>query len=115
VSPCQWVVAVSMSLDMARPPLTFGEHLQLLRKRLRLSQAVVARHVGVSRQSVSMWETDAARPTVDMIPALAEILQVTPNELLGWHDKGITMERPAGPSDNKGPDVNARISVNLAL
>lgn len=63
--------------------MTLGENLQRLRKEKGLSQEEVAQALFVSRQSVSKWETDKAEPGVDNLKALANLYEVTLDQLTG--------------------------------
>ena len=61
---------------------SFGKKLEQLRKSRSLTMAQVAARLGVSKPTVWAWEKGKARPIDDRIPALAEVLQVEPAELL---------------------------------
>lgn len=61
--------------------MTLGENLQRLRKEKELSQEDVARALFVSRQTISKWETDKAEPGVDNLKALADLYEVTLDQL----------------------------------
>lgn len=56
--------------------------LPLLRKEAGISQGQLADKLNVSRQSVSKWENGTAIPDLDRIIELAEILQVSLDELV---------------------------------
>ena len=45
--------------------MTFGDKLTKLRKQKNLTQEQLADMLGVSRQSVSKWESDTAYPETD--------------------------------------------------
>lgn len=62
--------------------MTLGERIRWHRGRRGLSQENLAEQVGVSRQAVSKWETDAAVPELDKPVALARAFGVTTNQLL---------------------------------
>jgi transcriptional regulator with XRE-family HTH domain len=63
---------------------TLGERVHVLRRRLRLSQAELARQAGMSPTTLSNIE-QAKMPTitVEHLMALAEVLGTSPNRLLG--------------------------------
>lgn len=69
------------------------ELMKTQRKTLRLSQAQVAAAVGRDRSTVTSWELGRQRPDVDVLPALAAVLQLTIEQLLG---AGPTAGEPAG-------------------
>jgi len=60
----------------------FGARLQRLRVRKGLSQADIAAHLGISAPSISGWEKGRARPKYARLDALAELLDVSLEELL---------------------------------
>ena len=80
--------------------MTLGENLQRLRKEKGLSQEEVAQALFVSRQSVSKWETDKAEPGVDNLKALANLYEVTLDQLTGrtqveYTHKDVEKKTPA--------------------
>ena len=64
---------------------TLGNKIKKLRLARELTLEDVARAVGVGRSTVLKWETGTiANMRGDKIASLAEILGVTPQELMGW-------------------------------
>jgi len=61
--------------------MTLGQRISHHRKRLGLSQEALGERLGVSRQAVSKWETDAATPDMENLLALARIFQISVAEL----------------------------------
>lgn len=53
---------------------SMGSPLRQMRERKGLSQADVARHLGVSRQAVNMWETGTNNPSRRLQGALRDLL-----------------------------------------
>lgn len=62
---------------------TLGKRISLHRKRLGLTQDVLAEKLGVTAQAVSKWENNQSYPDITMLPKLAEIFDTTIDELLG--------------------------------
>ena len=62
--------------------MTLSGKIYLLRTRRELSQEDLAAALGVSRQSVSKWETGRGYPSIDSLKAIAEFFGVTIDELL---------------------------------
>src|SRR3546814_16587917 len=60
----------------------FGARLQRLRTKAGLSQAEVAKRMGVSPPSISSWEKGRARPKRGRMAKLATILGVPISDLL---------------------------------
>ena len=62
--------------------MSFGDNLQYLRKRDKITQEELAEKLQVSRQSVSKWETSEAYPETEKIIALCDIFGVTMDALI---------------------------------
>ena len=61
-----------------------AENIRKFRKRAGLTETAVAKALFVTPQTVSKWEKQIAVPDLGNLTALAEALNVTPNELLGY-------------------------------
>ena len=61
----------------------FGARLAKLRKDAGISQADLARKLGLGQSLISRFENGQRRMYDDMLAATAKILGVTPNEILG--------------------------------
>ena len=63
--------------------MTLGQRISIYRKKLGISQETLGERLGVSRQAVSKWETDAASPDMENLLALArEFLQIQHSNLI---------------------------------
>ena len=63
--------------------LAIGENIRTFRKKNDLTQEALADRLGVTYQSISRWENGTTYPDLELIPAIAETLSVTIDELLG--------------------------------
>lgn len=72
--------------------MTLGENIQAARKNKGLSQEALAEQVGVSRQALGKWEKDTALPSLDNLRALAAVLDVSVDALLGTAQSDGTPE-----------------------
>lgn len=70
--------------------MKFGDNLKKIRKLKKLSQEELAEKVGVSRQSVSKWETGEAYPEMNNILELCKIFHCKINDLV--NDSIIDMD-----------------------
>ena len=61
----------------------FKDRLKELRKAAGLSQAQLSARVGVSQQAVGKWENGKSSPDPDTLTALAKLLGVSTDDLLG--------------------------------
>ena len=57
--------------------MTIGNRITSLRKELQLSQEDIAYQIGVTRQSISKWETDSCAPDAYNLIALANVLNTS--------------------------------------
>lgn len=67
--------------------MSLGENLLYLRKNLGLSQEEVAEKLGVSRQTVSKWETDQTVPELNKAKLLSELYNVSYDYLISGKPK----------------------------
>ena len=65
--------------------MKFGENLKVLRNKKNISQEELAELVGVSRQSVSKWETSLAYPEMKHLLKLCDIFHCQVVDLVN-HD-----------------------------
>ena len=61
---------------------TIGSFIAVLRKARGLTQQEVADRLNVSNKAISRWERDECAPDLSLIPAIAELFDVTCDELL---------------------------------
>lgn len=62
--------------------MTFAEKLKSIRKKAGMSQEQLAEKLGVSRQAVTKWETDAGIPDIENIMAISALFDISIDELL---------------------------------
>ena len=62
--------------------MTLHDNLKAARKRMGLSQEMVAEQLDISRQAVTKWELGQSKPSARNLQALAELYQVSSEELL---------------------------------
>lgn len=58
-----------------------GMNIRVLRKKHKMSQEIVAERINVSRQTVAKWENEEALPDINKCKMLANIFQVTLDQL----------------------------------
>jgi transcriptional regulator with XRE-family HTH domain len=63
--------------------MKIGQFIYTARKRKGISQEELSSLLDVSRQSISLWETDQTIPTLDKLQAMCKILDVSMDELTG--------------------------------
>ena len=92
--------------------MTLGQRLYDMRKLKGLSQERVAEILGVTRQTISKWETDQTTPDFDKIIPLCELYNISTDELLkgdtqnsGYYDTG----RYDMPQENMQKDNSEQI------
>jgi len=68
-------------------PHDLGEVIYQRRHLKHMSQEDLAREVGLSANTIFKYESGAQSPGSDKLVSLAEALECSPNDLLGWGDR----------------------------
>lgn len=63
--------------------MKLGKTIAELRKQNNMTQAEVADALHISFQAVSKWERDESLPDITLLPGIAELFQVSIDNLLG--------------------------------
>lgn len=96
--------------------MTLGKRIAMLRRQKGLKQDTLAEVLGVSPQAVSKWENDQTCPDISLLPKLAELLEVSVDELLSG--KKMELEQTAKvlpPEERKDiKEMMLRIVVDSA-
>lgn len=62
---------------------TFGQRFARLRKSFGFKQEDIAEKFNISAQAVSKWENDLSAPDISILPMIADLFNVSLDELLG--------------------------------
>lgn len=68
--------------------MTFAEKLKSLRRQSGISQEKLAEKLGVSRQAITKWETDAGIPDIENLMRISRLFDISIDELLS-NDKAV--------------------------
>ena len=60
-----------------------SDNIKRLRENAGLSQAALARKLGVTRASVNAWDMELSAPTAQYLIALAQLFHTTTDDILG--------------------------------
>lgn len=82
--------------------MTIGQRIAELRRQNNLSQEALGEALGVTRQSISKWESDSALPEIEKLVAMSRLFGVSVGALLGVEDSGAEEEAPG--ADDSGAD-----------
>ena len=93
-----------------------AERICMLRRKNGLSQEQLAEKLGVSRQSVSKWESGASTPELEKLLALSDCFGMTLDELVREQPAGAETdeERPQAAPTNDAARTKAGIGLCLA-
>ena len=69
----------------------FNENLRAARERKNMSQKVVADNLGVANSTFSLYESGNREPNVQTIKKLADLLNVSADDLLGLNQEPTTI------------------------
>jgi transcriptional regulator with XRE-family HTH domain len=64
----------------------FGQRVKELRKDLRLSQKELSEALHIAQTTISEWERDNKKPSIDTLEILADFFRVSTDYLLGRTD-----------------------------
>lgn len=90
-----------------------GEKIRKLRKENKISQEELAEKLGVSRQSISLWENDQTMPSMENIVATANIFGVSTDTLLKENAESETEEVEETPKTKK--TLNKKVFIILSV
>ena len=83
---------------------TIGKFITALRKANGMTQKDLAEKLNVSDKTISRWERDEGAPDLSMIPVIAEIFNVTCDELLRGERKSPAEREAARPAAGESSD-----------
>lgn len=92
-------------------PATMAKQLpniRAARKAAKLTQDQVAKHLGISRVSVTQWELGQTKPDPERLPKLAKLLNVTVDYLL---DSEISTEEFHGIDTKSGQPIREGVRM----
>jgi transcriptional regulator with XRE-family HTH domain len=98
---------------------TIGRALRTRRAQLGLDQRDAASRIGMSRTTYSSYERDTQRPSVDVLPAIAEFLEVSIDDVLVLYGaSAVTTARTAlgrlNSSVNALPQTTSTVSMTAS-
>ena len=67
--------------------MTLGNTIASYRKKMGITQEALAQQLDVTNQAVSKWESDLSCPDVTLLPKLADIFDISMDELFGREPK----------------------------
>lgn len=89
---------------------SFGSMIAALRKEKGMTQLDLAEKMGVTDKAVSKWERDLSFPDVHSIPKLAEIFDVTVDELMQ-----VKTDTRENVTENRIPEMIQMVLKSIAL
>ena len=81
-----------------KPTIIIGERISQLRKEAHLTQDDLATYLGVTKASVSKWETCQSYPDIELLPRIATYFDTTVDAIIGYEpqlSKAATREECA--------------------
>lgn len=95
--------------------MTLGERLYQYRKNVNLSQDTLAEKVGVTRQTISKWETDQSTPEFSKLQPLCETFGITPNELVYGENETEQEKDKVVEEEEKKRNKKKAIVVSISI
>ena len=96
--------------------MTLGKRIAALRRQKGLKQEDLANELDVSPQAVSKWENDQTCPDISLLPRLAQLLNVSVDELLSGKKEDLPQTVQILPPEERKDlkDMMLRIVVDSA-
>lgn len=94
---------------------TLGEKIYKLRKREGLSQEEFADKLGVSRQAVSLWETDTQVPKADKISAMCLAFSVSSEYFLADGSSAVAVTNDEKITEKSAEREKKKLSVKSKI
>ena len=63
--------------------MNFSDNLKRLRKEKKLNQSDLAAYFGIGRTAVTSWENGSTIPNIEVLDKLADIFDISTDDLLG--------------------------------
>ena len=70
-----------------------GKNIQIFRKQMNMTQETLAERVNVARQTIVKWESGESSPDLETPGRLAEVLQVSVDDLVNTEEGEIESDR----------------------
>ena len=91
--------------------MTLGNTIASYRKQLGITQEALAQQLDVTNQAVSKWESDQSCPDVMLLPKLADIFDISIDELFGRELKTAPAD-PTAANAQAAPSAQAPIIIS---
>ena len=88
--------------------MTTGQRIAAKRKEYKLSQEALGEQLGVSRQSIYKWESDASLPEIDKLVAMSRLFSVSVGWLLGVEGETPAPETEAPEAERTASEPENR-------
>lgn len=73
--------------------MTLGNKIAYYRKKMNMTQEMLANRLNVTNQAVSKWESDQCCPDVTLLPLLADMFDISMDELFGREQRAEAQPR----------------------
>lgn len=95
--------------------ITIGEKIKELRKAKKISQEDLSFELGVSRQTIHKWESDAMQPNTENLKSLCDYFKVSSTYFLSDNDKSVIGEAAVADDKRKTKRYLIVCSVIMAI
>ena len=95
--------------------MTIGQRIAELRKQNGLSQEALGEALGVTRQSISKWESGSSTPELEKLLALSECFNITLDELVREEYGSQGPNEPPKKAERAGGSRAVEMKVGICL
>ena len=82
----------------------FGRKLRLLRKERNLTQTVLGKELGTTREMIAYFEMQCSNPTIDVVRKLADFFQISSDYFL-YEDEEVNRPGPKSTLERQIEDL----------
>ena len=90
-----------MAIEVDEEAFDFGARLQMTRKLAGMTQEALAKRLGVSKQTISGYESNYKMPSILTARKLAQILRCSLDYLLGLENEAAIILRNLHPGEKE--------------
>lgn len=90
---------------------TFGQRLIASRENHKLSQRELAEKLGITPTRLNYWEKDKREPAIEMIKAIAQVLDVDTNYLIGHQPQNKNASLSLSETENQLIALHRQLNI----
>ena len=91
-----------------------GKNIRKFREKKKMTQEQLAERLSVTRQAISNWETEKTQPDIDTLQKIAQLLEVSVEELIYGEERKATAVLHNVRTVKKGMSFGAALAMVIS-